>query len=41
MHVTRQTCARHGIACHPLRSASVASFIALLQRLYPATAASN
>lgn len=41
MHVTRQTCARHGIACHPLRSASVASFIALLQRLYPATAASS
>lgn len=34
MHVTKQTCARHGIACHPVRSASVASFIELMQRLH-------
>lgn len=33
MHVTKQTCARHGVACHPIRSASVASFVELLQRL--------
>jgi uncharacterized membrane-anchored protein YhcB (DUF1043 family) len=36
MHVTKQTCARHGIPCHPIRSASVASFIELMQRLYAA-----
>jgi hypothetical protein len=36
MQVARQTCAWHGIACHPLRSASVASFVELLQRLHPA-----
>jgi len=35
MQVARQTCARRGIACHPLRSASVASFVELLQRLQP------
>ena len=33
MQVTKQTCTRHAIACHPLRSASVASFVELLQRL--------
>lgn len=33
MHVAKQACARHNIACHPLRSASVASFIALMQQL--------
>jgi hypothetical protein len=33
MQVTRQQCARHGIPCHPLRSASVASFVELMQRL--------
>jgi hypothetical protein len=33
MHVARQACARRGIACHPIRSASVASFVALMQRL--------
>lgn len=34
MHVAKQTCARQGTACHPLRSASVASFVELIQRLY-------
>lgn len=34
MHVTKQTCARHGIDCHPMRSASVASFVELMQRLH-------
>jgi phosphoglycolate phosphatase-like HAD superfamily hydrolase len=34
MHVTKQTCARYGIACHPIRSASVASFVELMQRLH-------
>jgi hypothetical protein len=34
MHVTKQTCARHGIDCHPLRSASIASFVELMQRLH-------
>jgi len=41
MHVAKQACARRGIACHPIRSASVASFVALMQRLAddtPATA---
>jgi hypothetical protein len=33
MHVAKQACARRGIACHPIRSASVASFVALMQRL--------
>jgi hypothetical protein len=33
MHVAKHACARQQIACHPLRSASVASFIALMQRL--------
>lgn len=33
MHVAKQACARRGIACHPVRSASVASFVALMQRL--------
>jgi hypothetical protein len=33
MHVAKQACARQNIACHPLRSASVASFVALMQRL--------
>ena len=33
MQVAKQACARHGIACHPIRSASVASFIALMQHL--------
>lgn len=33
MHVAKQTCARHGVPCHPIRSASVASFVELLQRL--------
>jgi hypothetical protein len=31
MHVTKQTCARHGIACHPLRSASIAGFVEFMQ----------
>ncbi|NGZ86478.1 DUF2325 domain-containing protein [Duganella aceris] len=34
MHVTKQTCARHGIDCHPIRSASIASFVELMQRLH-------
>ena len=33
MHVAKQACARRGIACHPIRSASVASFVALMQKL--------
>ncbi|MES2262488.1 MAG: DUF2325 domain-containing protein [Pseudomonadota bacterium] len=33
MHIAKQSCARHGIACHPLRTASVASFVELMQRL--------
>lgn len=33
MHVTKQLAARHGIACHPLRSASIASFVELIHRL--------
>lgn len=33
MQITKQACARHGIACHPLRTASVASFVELLQTL--------
>ena len=33
MHVAKQACARLDIACHPVRSASVASFVALIQRL--------
>jgi hypothetical protein len=33
MQVAKQACARRGIACHPIRSASVASFVALMQRL--------
>lgn len=32
MHVTRQLAARAGIPCHPLRTASVASFVELMQR---------
>ena len=32
MHMAKQACARQNIACHPLRSASVASFVALLQK---------
>jgi hypothetical protein len=35
MHVTKQACARHNIPCHPIRSASVASFVELMQRLIP------
>jgi hypothetical protein len=34
MLVAKQTCARHGIPCHPIRSASVASFVELMQRLH-------
>ena len=33
MQVAKQACARHGIPCHPIRSASVTSFIALMQHL--------
>jgi hypothetical protein len=33
MQVAKQTCARLGVAIHPLRTASVASFLELLQRL--------
>lgn len=33
MHVTKLSCARLGIDCHPLRTASVASFVELMQRL--------
>ncbi len=33
MHVTKQACARLDIPCHPLRTASVASFVELMQRL--------
>ncbi|WP_295994382.1 DUF2325 domain-containing protein [Rugamonas sp.] len=38
MHVTRQACAWLGIACHPLRTASVASFVELMRRLGVAAA---
>nr|WP_315248356.1 DUF2325 domain-containing protein [uncultured Duganella sp.] len=41
MHVTKQACARHGIACHPIRSASVASFIELMQRLHTEDSATD
>ena len=34
MQVAKQTCGRLGIACHPIRSASVASFVELVQRLH-------
>jgi hypothetical protein len=34
MHLAKQTCLRHGIPCHPIRSASVASFVELMQRLF-------
>jgi hypothetical protein len=33
MHVTRQLAERAGIPCHPLRSASVGSFVDLMRRL--------
>jgi hypothetical protein len=33
MHIAKQACARQQIGCHPLRTASVASFVALMQRL--------
>src|SRR5471030_1144035 len=33
MHITKLSCARLGIECHPLRTASVASFVELMQRL--------
>lgn len=34
MQVAKQTCARHDIDCYPVRSASVASFVELIQRLH-------
>jgi len=33
MHVTRQLAERAGIPCHPLRTASVGSFVELMRRL--------
>lgn len=33
MHIIKRVCERHAIACHPLRSASVASFVELIGRL--------
>jgi hypothetical protein len=33
MHAAKQACVQQQIACHPLRSASIASFVALMQRL--------
>ena len=35
MLVTRQLAERAGIPCHPLRTASIASFVELMQRLIP------
>ncbi len=37
MHIAKQACVRQQIACHPMRSASVASFVALMQRLAEST----
>jgi len=39
MHITKLSCARLGIECHPLRTASVASFVELMQRLAASAAA--
>jgi hypothetical protein len=39
MNTLKRVCERHQVAYHPLRTASVASFVELMARLYPAAGA--